>query len=88
MTNGADSPEMVSPLTTQVARARTGPKFAGIFGSTQLPSGFTRTFRFKTETMQFSLSGGGVWPDAAEGAPTIPAAATRTQRVRLAIRLA
>ena len=45
--NGADSPDTVSPLKTHVARARTRPKFAGMFGSTQLPSGLTRTLRFR-----------------------------------------
>ena len=54
--NGSDSPEIVSPFTMQVARARTRPKFAGTFGSTHEPSGRTRTLRFRTLTVQFSLS--------------------------------
>src|SRR5439155_6216022 len=54
--NGSDSPEIVWPLTLQVARARTYPKFAGTLGSTHEPSGFTRTLRFSTLTVQFSLS--------------------------------
>src|ERR1700739_1651625 len=40
------------PLEPQVARARTRPKFAGIFGSSQVPSEFTRALRFKTLTTQ------------------------------------
>src|SRR5689334_6310183 len=56
MMNGSDSPEMVFPSMTHVARARTGPRFAGMFGSTQVPSGLARTFRFSTLTTQFSLS--------------------------------
>ena len=49
--NGSDSPEIVSPSTMQVARARTRPKFAGTFGSTHEPSGWTRTLRFNTLTV-------------------------------------
>jgi hypothetical protein len=55
-TNGTDSPETVRPSMMQVTRALTGPKFAGMFGSTQVPSGFTRTLRLSTLTVQFSLS--------------------------------
>ena len=55
---GADSPEIVSPLMMQVARARTRPKLAGMFGSTHVPLGRTRVLRFNTLTMQFSLSRG------------------------------
>ena len=51
--NGADCPNVVAPPLTQVARARTGPKFAGIFGSTQVPSVFTCTVRLSTLTTQF-----------------------------------
>src|SRR5450432_3178819 len=52
----ADSPEMVTPFCTQVARAFTCPKLAGTFGSTQVPSAFTGTVRFRTETVQFWFS--------------------------------
>ena len=54
--NGSDSPEIVLPSMMHVARARTGPKFAGTLGRTHVPSGLTRTFRLSTLTVQFSLS--------------------------------
>ena len=54
--NGSDSPEIVRPSTMHVTRARTKPKLAGTFGSTQDPSGRTRTLRFNTLIVQFSLS--------------------------------
>src|SRR5512146_3342053 len=59
----SDWPERVIPPSTQVARARTWPKFAGMLGSTQVPSGFTETLRFSPLTTQFSLS----WADAGSG---------------------
>src|SRR5262245_50236360 len=69
--NGSDSPEMVSPLMTQVARARTRPKFEGTLGSTHEPSGLTRTLRFSTLTVQFSFrSVSTVWPRAGAAAST------------------
>src|SRR4051794_5015633 len=52
----ADSPDTVTPFCTHVARALTCPKFAGTFGSTQVPSAFAWTFRFRTDTVQFWLS--------------------------------
>src|SRR6266852_1158535 len=52
----ADSPKLVTPFWTQVARAFTWPKLAGIFGSTHEPSAFTCTVRFNTETVQFWTS--------------------------------
>src|SRR3954471_11997399 len=52
----ADSPKVVTPFWTQVARAFTWPKLAGMFGSTQEPSGFTRTVRLRTLTVQFSFN--------------------------------
>src|SRR6266850_1285325 len=54
--NGWDSPDTVWPSMMHVARARTSPKFAGTLGSTHDPSGFTRTLRLRTLTVQFSLS--------------------------------
>ena len=54
--NAADSPDRVMPFSTQVARAFTDPKFAGMFGSTHVPSGFTCTVRLSTLTTQWSLS--------------------------------
>ena len=48
-----DWPEVVTPLFTQVARARTRPKPAGIFGSVQLPSVFTGVLRLRMLTKQF-----------------------------------
>lgn len=58
----ADSPKMVWPFWTQVARAFTWRKFAGIFGNTQEPSGVTGTLRLSTETVQFWFS----WAKAVE----------------------
>src|SRR6266487_4379079 len=58
--NGSDSPEMVWPFTRHVTRARTGPKFAGTFGSTQEPSAFCVTVRFRMLTVQFEL----IWANA------------------------
>src|SRR5437588_2419423 len=54
------------PLLTQVARARTGPKFAGILGNTHVPSALTCTLRFRTLTMQFWLSCAAPWERAAQ----------------------
>src|SRR2546426_11802079 len=71
--NRSDSPDRVCPLTMHVMRARTGPKLAGMFGSTQEPSAFTCTLRLRTLTVQFSLG----LAKAAGGAPPIrPVAAT------------
>src|SRR5689334_8994252 len=52
----ADSPKMVTPFWTQLARALTGPKLAGMFGSTHDPSWLTCTLRFSTLTVQFSFN--------------------------------
>ena len=41
-TNGSDSPNSVCPSMMQVARARTWPNVAGMFGSTHEPSGIDR----------------------------------------------
>src|SRR5262249_41944241 len=46
----------VIPFRMQVARARTRPWLAGTLGSTQVPSGFTRTLRLSTLIVQFSFS--------------------------------
>ena len=76
--NGTDSPDTVSPLKVQVARARTNPKFAGMFGNTQDPSGRTRVLRFSTLTMQFSFSC--VWAETPAGNTTSRAAADSTSK--------
>src|SRR6185312_3289189 len=52
----SDCPERVRLLSTQVARARTCPKFAGMLGRTHVPSGLTCTLRFSTLTTQFSFN--------------------------------
>src|SRR5579859_2592359 len=54
--NRSDWPKMDMPLRTQVARARTGPKLAGTFGSIQLPSGPEEMVRFSTLTTQLLSS--------------------------------
>src|SRR5262249_58830530 len=54
--NGSDCPVIVRPSTTQVTRARIGPKFVGTFSSRQVPSGWTCATRFRTETTQRSSS--------------------------------
>ncbi len=54
MVKNSDSPEVVTPLRTHVARALIWPKLAGMFGSTHVPSGLTRTVRLSTLTVQFS----------------------------------
>src|SRR5512146_1979209 len=66
----SDWPERVVPPSTQVARARTWPKFAGMLGSTQVPSGFTETLRFSTLTTQFSFSCADAEPVTATNART------------------
>src|SRR5207249_12141303 len=50
----SDLPEIVTPLITHVARARTWtPRKTGTLGTTQLPSGFTLTARLSTLRVQF-----------------------------------
>ena len=81
--NGADSPDTVCPLKMQVARARTRPKFAGMFGRIHEPSGRTRVLRFSTLTMQFSLSRGVDCADTSRGVATpTPAASTANASIR------
>ena len=57
--NGSDCPLCVTPSTTQVARARTRPKFVGTFCNDHVPSGRTWVTRFRTAITQFSSNGGG-----------------------------
>src|SRR4029077_4061466 len=64
--NGSDSPDTVCPFHSEVTRARTGPKFAGTFGSTHEPSAFCVTVRFKMLTVQFEPS----WARAGTAVPS------------------